>query len=531
MRTPIDLLLRPEGNIENVVWRLLLDEGVRANRSIVAQSLRHHPSYPSMAAVSDILLGFGIDTVAIKTERLETLEISEAHFIVQVKIDNHPFFAIIYGLLDNVLDWYNPVRHQRETISTEKFYGLFTGYVMMMDVSRKKDENHYLQHRRNEYAKQCAEWCIFLLYPLLAASVIILGTITFHTVLFLLYMSGSLLGLLLMLFEHNRHSPIVSHICSVSKQLNCDNIVNSRASHFFGISWAVIGTAYFMGMTIFLSLTYYTNDSVFIASILHFPAICYAIYSVYYQARIAKNWCPLCLSVQIVIISIFSLFIFNDIYASSTAVSLHTLLLSFVSFILSFTIVYLLMQLSRETKIQTHYENGFKQLKYDRQVFTVLLNKGRKIVEPEDNLGIVLGNPQGNTHIIKVCHPYCSHCADANPILQRIANNDKEVRLQVIFFVNPDEKNYEKLPVDHFLSLQVEGADMEEVLNDWYAASPKDVKMFKNKHPVKGIHPENRSKAMKMLEFCKVTNIVGTPTVFINGYELKYYQIKELLYI
>ena len=151
---------------------------------------------------------------------------------------------------------------------------------------------------------------------------------------------------------------------------------------------------------------------------------------------------------------------------------------------------------------------------------------------PTDDFGIVLGNPHGSIHIVKVCNPFCVHCANAQPILQNKVKTNQDVKLQMVFAVDPHSEYYEQTPIDLFLSLYREGADIEAVLADWYSNPSVDIEMFKQKYPVKQSYTEwNADNTEKMYRFCQETGIMGTPTIFINGHELPAnYQIGDMLY-
>ena len=91
---------------------------------------------------------------------------------------------------------------------------------------------------------------------------------------------------------------------------------------------------------------------------------------------------------------------------------------------------------------------------------------------------------------------------------------------------------HQETPIDHFLSLYDEGADMESILTDWYADPQKDLEAFKKKYPVVRVNTtQNRDNAERMSQFCNQVHIIGTPTIFINGYQLPdIYRVQELEY-
>ena len=104
--------------------------------------------------------------------------------------------------------------------------------------------------------------------------------------------------------------------------------------------------------------------------------------------------------------------------------------------------------------------------------------------------------------------------------------------LQVIFAVDPKQPDYRQTPVDLFLSLSHEGADMESVLTDWYSAPIKDLNAFEQSYPARQrFTADNQLCAERMYEFCNKAEIAGTPTIFINGQELPdTYRIADLPY-
>lgn len=532
MNNPIDMLLRPHGNIEDVTMQILHTAGVRFTRTSLISSLQKHPRYPSMAAVSDVLFSYGIDTLGLKVDDCQELSTSENYFMVQVKDAHQSSFALVFGQSPQLIYWYNPMLHRRESIERQEFCKIFTGYIMLIDTDGKKDELHYSRHHRIEIARQLIENAI-LFFPVLLAVVLMVKNATMSmAVLSLLLLMGCTISLFLMLYEYNQQSPLVSHMCVINKQVNCGSVLRSSASHLLGVPLTVIGASYFLGTLVALCLTNANSQMLFLVAVLHLLAICYAIYSLYYQAKVVRKWCPLCLSVQAVSIAIFAILVSIQAYNKTFPSSFSPYIILLSSHILSFACIYILWLLYVEHYTHKRTESELSSMKFNKDVFYAYLHNSRKLEADIEGFGITLGNPHGSIRIVKVCHPYCSHCADAQPVLQRIANNNKDVRLQVVFAADPNEKSYQQTPIDHFLCLAHEGADMEEVLSDWYSSPQKDPNAFLQKYPVsKQYTPESMAEAERMLDFCKKAKIEGTPTIFVNGFELpSNYLVEDLMY-
>ena len=72
---------------------------------------------------------------------------------------------------------------------------------------------------------------------------------------------------------------------------------------------------------------------------------------------------------------------------------------------------------------------------------------------------------------------------------------------------------------------------MSHVMKEWYVNM--DMTSFKRSHGVNGSDKSrNETNACAMYDFCAYMGIIGTPTIFINGYELpKMYSVSDLLYL
>lgn len=536
----ISNILHPQSNAEEVLALICQNLKVRATKTTLSRQLLVHPYYPSLKALNDVLSNYNVESMALKIDRLQNLgEVSEG-FLIQVKPHNEfELFAYVFNLTDENAVWYNPVIHRRESISRNKLEEQFTGYVMFFDATDKKEEKNYAELHRKELWNSLIEHILVLFLPILMIISWIVYTLTlgqsqfwFELAYSFLLFIGSAIGISLLFYEYNEYSPILNKICSLSQNTNCRAILHSSAAQIIGIPWSVVGSAYFVGILIALIVSGYNDYVLYSAALLHLLTLPYVLYSLYYQYFVAKQWCPLCLGVLLVIILLFTTALLSGIYYQSPSLSLYSFFSLFTALFIAFTALYFLWKLSNYIKSSKYYEYTLSRLKYNSDVFSALLHNSRRIDMPTGDYGIVLGNPHGSIHIVKVCNPYCSHCADAHPILQRLVERNPNVKLQVIFAADPHASYYKETPINQFLSLYHQGADMEAILSDWYAVPDKDRRAFEQKYPFEQDDTNwNTKNAEKMKRFCEDTNIKGTPTIFINGYELPHtYQVKDLLY-
>lgn len=534
-------LLHPLGNLEEITSVICRHLEIKVTQSSLTHQLQHHPNYPSLAALDDVFHRLQVETMTLKDCDLEALcQVGEG-FLAQVKFSRQPeVFAYVYHLTDHDVYWYNPLKHRPETISRMFFSKLFKGCIMLFDASEKTDDRRYKVHRREEIVKHVIDDSLLFAMPVI--SILCLSVYSFNdnsgylwfTICYtLLLLIGYLAGMLLLLYEYDQHSPVVKSLCAISQKTNCAAILHSSASRIWGIPWSVIGTAYFAGVLFAVLVSWFSITLMYWAALLHLFSIPYILYSFYYQYHIAKRWCPLCMCVQAVLLLILICVFSGEIYSIRLPIDFKVVAIYAISIFISFANIYLLWNFLLQYKSKVHAERSLIQIKYRKEVFSTIIKSGLRIEMPSDECGIVLGNPHGCIHIVKVSNPYCHYCAAAQPVLQKLVDRNPEVKLQVIFATDPNSKYYKNTPIDLFLSLYDERGDMEAILSEWYASEDMDLDAFKTKHP---LHRQanilrNKEMAEKMFQFCRQVKIKGTPTIFINGYQLpEIYRIKDLLY-
>lgn len=528
-------------NIEEICILACKEMGVKVTGDTISDRLKSHPDFPSMAAVSAVFASLNIENVAYKISDIGKIVNKGNSCILQIKNEEHgELFAILYDNPGNdSISWYNPISHKKETISINELGKIFTGFVLVYAAADNAGDPDYKYVRRDEIQRNIIHSALMLFIPVAAVLTIIYKIysdtpIVWSHVLYILFMLlGSIFSFALLLYESGTHNPALSKVCSLTRKTSCAAILSSQASKIFGVSWSVVGMTYFLGSLIPIIANEATSSSVYTtAAIIQIFTLAYVPYSIYYQWRIARRWCPLCLAVQAVLVLLFFTSLSGNFYSCVPNITVNDILPFVFSFFITFTSAYFMWLYMRYKRTSDYYRQTLTRQKYTPAVFSALLHKNKKIDFPTDGYGITLGNPDGDIHIIKVCNPYCSHCAAAQPILQNLAEHNRNVKLQMIFAINPDSEYYDETPVDLFLSLAQDGADMEQVLSDWYSSENKDINEFKKKYRLSAKEYEhNKENAKLMYEFCKKMEIIGTPTIFINGHEMPdIYSVNDLQY-
>ena len=296
-----------------------------------------------------------------------------------------------------------------------------------------------------------------------------------------------------------------------------------------------MGFFYFASTFISLLFAGFTS-SLYLLSVvvlLNVLTLPYTVFSLYYQWRVAKQWCILCLCVQALLLFEFITSLTTGLLASSftSFPAISSLLPLLSSFLFVAFAWFLLKPLLLKAEEGKRSKRELARLKASPQIWEALLAKGKKIEAPADGLGIALGNPDAANTLIKVCNPYCGPCAKAHPEIEKLLEENDNLKVQIIFTVTADENDFKASPVKHLLAIAEKGNETltKGALDDWYLADKKDYETFANKYPMNGELKKQDAKIEAMKVWCDETQIAFTPTIFVNGHQLPdVYNIADL---
>ncbi len=174
-----------------------------------------------------------------------------------------------------------------------------------------------------------------------------------------------------------------------------------------------------------------------------------------------------------------------------------------------------------------------QKIKFNTGVFNLLLEKQKRLSVSADGLGICLGNPNAANTIIKVCNLYCGPCAKAHSGVEKLLEENKDLKAQIIFTATNNENDSRALPAKHLIAIADQGNETltKNALNDWYLAEKKDYNVFAEKYPMNGEVKIQGEKLDAMKQWCDKVEISFTPTFFYNGHQLPdVYNLGDLKY-
>jgi len=301
---------------------------------------------------------------------------------------------------------------------------------------------------------------------------------------------------------------------------------------FNWLSWSEIGFVYFSGGLLAILFASGTlANTVTLLSWLGLLALPYTIFSIWYQWRVANQWCVLCTAVQFLLIAAAATAMVNDFLTTGFQFSFIQILSTIILYLLpamtwACAKPYILkLQQAKNTKRE------YLRIKFNKEIFDTLLKKQTQLTMPVDGLGIDIGNANGPNTLIKVCNPYCGPCAKAHPQIEELLQEQDNLRVKIIFTA-PDDESMAK-PVRHLMAIAEKNDEIltKKALDDWYLAEKKDYEIFANKYPMNRELLMQGTKLAAMEGWCRQMKIMATPTFFVNGYQLPdAYSIEDLKY-
>lgn len=541
----LNSLLYNQNDCINTMACLLEELNVSFTRMALQEKLEEHPDYPSMLSISDILKEYGVDNISIKC-RPEKLTSLPLPFLTHIKVEGRSTFsyAIVRSIKGDAVQYYDVAKKNWVLRDFTGFIKIWTGTILLTDKDDHAGEKEYLQNKADEYKRNISVTTGILFLPVVsfvtaAFAFISKGSLATYPVLYmLLSLGGTAVTSLLLWHEVDQHNPLLRQICTGGKKVNCDAIIQSGASTIMGISWSRIGFSYFMGTLLWMLFTGITEPQILgILAWLSIISSPYIFFSLYYQWRIAKQWCVLCLYVQAVLAVQCFIVLFSGWYAflHIKDITFQYITIGIFSFAVPFLLSGILISAFKKTKEGKHHKTETSRLKHNTQIFNALVTRQKFIAENPSGIGLVLGNPDAKCRLIKVCNPYCGPCANAHPIIDELLRDNDDLQVRIIFTATNEEKDIKAPPVKHLLAIAEKGDEclLLKALNDWYLPEKKEYNAFAAKYPMNGELGRQAAKLEQMKEWCDKAAISFTPTFFIaqnirKEEEPKYYQLPEI---
>lgn len=518
-------------NIITTVCHLRNTLSLRISTTSIERNLTTHPNYPSFLSISDALDQWNVNNNAVVVEIDEQHEL-HTPFIIHIREDGQSTFHVVREINSTSVSISDATRMLWTSISRDKFDKYFPAAVMLVTTTSASGEKYYTVNRKKEHFKNFTRVLplgfIVTLYLFVSALVFLEDFGSWPLLLILtLKVVGFFVSLLFLVYEVDPKSSVLQKACSLGTGNNCKDILDSKAAKILGIlSWGEIGFSYFIAGLILLLLNF---DYAVLLSWITLLTLPFTVFSIYYQWKIAKRWCTLCLIVQGILLAEWLTAWTNGLFIPlSTTNSLH-FIIGGISIFFTFPILWLILKpIIIEANKNKEEIRSIARFKNNPHLFATALAAQKKVTDVSE-LGIKFGNPQAKYKIIKVCSPFCLPCAKNYPHVEELVESLDTVEVQIIFAVQPNINSVENTIVSYIMSL-ADGkmnTKARQVLRSWYI----DTEYKKNEQDFnfdKTIE-ERENGISAMYHWCIQNKIKSTPTYFVNGFQLpEPYQITDL---
>ncbi len=504
----------------------------------IKKDIEENPYYPSLLALSDTFGRYNITNEAFKVPSKDFDQLaSDTPFVAFTKIPSiGTDFVLITKISEQTVSYFHKNK-KVETVPKDEFLEGYKEIIWKAQLNEQSGEGDYEKKYQEEKKEQNKK--IAWIFTAIVGFLLIVGANISHENTFsivsitFLKIIGVITSYLLLAYEVDKNNPFVKNICSIGGKANCDAVLSSKAAKIGGISWGEIGFFYFVASTLGLllpNLSYEVKATCL--AIANMFAVPYIFFSIYYQWRVLKQWCPLCLTIQFVLAaeliwSIFNVWQYPIINILQAPILLAILFCVFVP-VVSW---YALKSIITKAKDHDLYMSAYKRLQYNPDIFNSLLHQQVQAPDGWQNLGIDIGNPDAKNTIIKICNPYCGPCEKSHVVLEDIIHQNKGFKLKIIYTTKNNA--YDTPVVKHLLAIaELKQEPIQQALDDWYLKVGKDYSIFSSKYPMNGELKKQESKIEAMSSWCDIADITHTPTIFINGFRLpENYKTEELKYI
>ena len=507
-------------NLEQQVGRWLRSMGINISSSLLREKLQTHPDYPSLLSVTDTLDDLGIDNAALQIEK-EWLNEAPLPFLAHNAAKGE--FVIINDIAKQISE--NPY-----------FEKNWNGTALLAEKTYNWQHTENLERLGKERKRKQTILLALSSVVALAGLCLINNFSWQQTGLLITTLAGCAIAVLIMQHELGISNELTEQLCSAGKHTDCDAVMHSKGSHLSKwLNWADAGIIYFASYSFLLVTLLYTGNAavIFLLAILSCAAVPFTLFSLYYQWRIVKKWCTLCLlTVSVLWLQFFFLLpVTLSLSKGDTwrLIAPSDLLFTAFTFCTISTAWLLLLNPAFKKNKDLRSKNFFLlRFKNNPDVFVTFLKQQRKADTTPFENDLQLGNPDAAVQIVIACNPYCSPCATAHKTLHELAEAT-DIGLTIRLSVKPEDNEDKRTIAGKYIMQVVNkmGTDFKRnVLHDWYALM--DLEKFMKKYPLQK-ETDIRQQLQAHEQWNKEAKIEFTPTLFINGYQLpRQYRTEDL---
>jgi uncharacterized membrane protein len=487
-----------------------------------------HPHRNNMYGLKKMLDVYGVKTIGV---RIEPKELSTLNF--PCILHTHGDFAIGLDTTDEKITYL--IHGKKTEVTHGVFKKTWTGNALVVSETTDANEPEIKRHRQEEILSTIKRYSI----PVLLTLTFLVGLIDnavsgkysfLYAFGMILSMTGIAVCAMLMQKQLFNESKYGDRVCSLFHHTDCNSILDGAKAKIWGISWSEVGLGFFIANTLLFTLL---QEYFLFIAIANWMAMLYGFWSVYYQWRIAKNCCVLCVMVQAIIwiFGILSAWIYisepNVLTSSITGGTYVS-----IAYLIGIMAVHYYATSCSAKKERINTVQRYRALKANTDVAKALIQKQDYYETTLEDSCILFGNRDAKMRITILSNPHCNPCARMHERVDKLLDScGDDICVQYIF-----SSFNEQLEDSSRYLISCYNPDDQQKSKDeftkWYAGEKNNhediVKRYSDQ-----IHKDDVEKELnRHKEWRKRTNLIATPTILVNGFELPAeYEIEDLAMI
>lgn len=500
-----------------VSHKFLLDCGIHVSKTYFNHRMQSHPDAGFLISFTDTLDELGIKYKVVKVDNLDSDQLS------------FPFLAQLGGVKTKY-DIISSLSYLQSNIKSLK--DKWNGVSVMIDAGQHSTNNDSnLSQLKLEKSETSILQAVILTSILMVS---IISSYNFDLISFG-FIWFSVLGLsvcsLIIMHKLGKENSVTQKLCNIDTA-SCNHVINSRYSNLSqNIDIADVGLVYFTSILLFSLLLKIMNyDNYILLFIPCFLALITSFVSIFYQWKIIKVWCKLCILIISIIWLQFGMlylqFSSNDFEISMPNYSV--VLLFIVAVILS-SLWFLIKPLFKLKSKNEKLDIQLSRWKRNPEIFKLLLKQRSVSNTFIENSPFNFGSPNALINITMASGITCSPCAKAHEKLERLYQKyiDK-ISVSIIFSQKEfDPKKDKKAVVIANLINLAKATDPLKVISDWYKTMNVEAMLQTTSIPY---YDEGVEHILNSFDKWNTNNMIsGTPTFFINGYQIPHvYELNDI---
>lgn len=513
----------------NIITSILSILNIKFTQTFTEKYYNGHPHKLNLFGISKILADYGINNKAYSLSDKNMLSQLEVPFVAQASNN----LVIVKKITDSSVDFLWGTGE--ESVEIEEFKDIWTGIVLLIQDSEGAIEPNYEKNQKAQHFKTAQKSILlfliiigltggFLVNPLHSA-------INFIT-LIIINLAGLSLGYLLVLKQVDIHSFYSDKLCSVFKKGNCNDVLDTPAAKFMGvIGWSELGLGYFFSN---LCLLLFFPGLINYFLLLNLLVLPYSFWSIWYQWRVAKQWCVLCVGVQIILWTMFLTGSVSGILRTPSFEWHESVVFLVVYFVPPVTINLLLPVIISANREEI-LDSEIKSMRLSEGAFFSALKKEPSFNVNRNTSSIIFGNENSKMLITVFTNPFCNPCAKMHGRLEKLMEKVGDyVCLQYIFSYFETVETEDVTEVNRKLIAIYMNYDrqvVKKIYQDWFKNGIATRSNFFD-----GYQVETNEWVEREFEshnsWKKETGLRETPTILINGHIFpKAYQLEDIEYL